>query len=237
MDLPDRHQANDFLAEAPPNDPFYNSIPQQLYNHALQNAWVSFRYRDFLRRFSFINVNLSQDPPAPGHGQPEDHHEDIPLPVGGPHRTDMAHQGIVDYHPQPLAVSNFHSTATGTPHDQWHLGNRTLYTYFLMRDMRKVPQYKFSLMHQWVSIHFSLNTCSSRFTVGESRILPLWPRSPPWGTRPPSGCISSSIRSRYPYSQPTETRGSPTTRQSLLVPSRCTDWDGQRGKMHRWSIR
>jgi hypothetical protein len=116
MDLPDRHQTNDFLAEAPPPDPFSHSIPHQLYNHALQNAWVSFRYWDFLCRSSFINVPL-QAPPAPGHGQPEGHHEDIRPPVGGvaapgrvqdPHRIDMGYQGIVDYHPQPLAVSIFH---------------------------------------------------------------------------------------------------------------------------------
>ncbi|KAF8488371.1 hypothetical protein F5888DRAFT_1295705 [Russula emetica] len=93
MDLPDRHQTNDFPAEAPPPDPFYHSIPHQLYNHALQNAWV---------------------PPAPGHDQPEGHREDIPPPVGGvagplagraqdPHHVDVAYQGIIDYHPQPVA--------------------------------------------------------------------------------------------------------------------------------------
>ncbi|KAF8488374.1 hypothetical protein F5888DRAFT_1753289 [Russula emetica] len=91
MDLPDRHQSNDFPAEAQPHNPFYHSIPHQPYNHAPQNAWV---------------------PPAPGHGQPEGHREDIPPPVGGvagpgrvqdPHRIDMAHQGIVGYRPQPIA--------------------------------------------------------------------------------------------------------------------------------------
>jgi len=50
-------------------------------------------------------------PPAPGHGQPEGHREDIPLPVGDvavpgrvqdPHRIDMAYQAVVDHHPQPL---------------------------------------------------------------------------------------------------------------------------------------
>ena len=65
-----------------------------------------------------------QVPPA---GQPEGHQEDIPLPVAGqgrdrrvqdPPRINMAHQGIVDYHPQPLAVSIFHLTATETPYDQ-----------------------------------------------------------------------------------------------------------------------
>ena len=61
-----------------------------------------------------------QAPPAPGHGQPEGHREDIPPPVTDvagrgrmqdPHRVDMAYQGIVDYHPQPLGVSNSHLTA------------------------------------------------------------------------------------------------------------------------------
>ena len=64
-----------------------------------------------------------QVPPAPDNSQPEGHHEDIPLPVGGvagpgpvrvqdPRRNDMAYQGIVDYHPQPPAVSIFYLTAT-----------------------------------------------------------------------------------------------------------------------------
>ena len=125
MDLLDRHQTNDFLAEAPPHDPFYHSIPQQLYNHAMQNAWVSFRYWDFLRRSLFINMYSLQVPPVPGHDQPEGHHEDIPLPAGGvagrvqdPHHVNMAPQGIVDYHPQPLAVSFFHLTATWSSYDQ-----------------------------------------------------------------------------------------------------------------------
>ncbi|KAN0115594.1 hypothetical protein V8E52_006713 [Russula decolorans] len=76
--------------EAPPPDPFPHSIPHQLYNHAPQNVWV---------------------PPAPGHGEPEGHHEEIPPPAGGvagpgrvqdPHRTDVAYQGILDFRPQPL---------------------------------------------------------------------------------------------------------------------------------------
>jgi hypothetical protein len=62
---------------------------------------------------------LLQVPPAPAHGQPEGHREDVPPPVGGvagpgrmqdPHYIDMAYQGIVDYRPQPLAVSIFHFT-------------------------------------------------------------------------------------------------------------------------------
>ena len=60
------------------------------------------------------NVYLLQVPPAP----PNNQQEDIPPPDGGvladPARVgikdpiDMTYQGIVDYHPQPLAVSNFH---------------------------------------------------------------------------------------------------------------------------------
>jgi hypothetical protein len=58
-----------------------------------------------------------QAPPSPGH-----RHE-MPPPVGGvagsgrvqdPYRIDMAHQGIVDYRPQSLAVSIFHFTVTGS---------------------------------------------------------------------------------------------------------------------------
>ena len=66
-----------------------------------------------------------QVPPAPGHGEPEGYHEDIPPPVGGvagpgrvhdPHYINMAYQGIVDYRPQPVAVSIFHLTATEPPY-------------------------------------------------------------------------------------------------------------------------
>ena len=65
-----------------------------------------------------------QVPPAPAHVQPEGHREDIPLPVGGvagpggrqdSHRIDTAHQGIVDYRPQPLVVGIFYLTATEPP--------------------------------------------------------------------------------------------------------------------------
>jgi hypothetical protein len=65
-----------------------------------------------------------QVPPAPGHGQPEGYREDMPLPVGcaigpgrdeDPHRIDMAYQGIVNYRPQPLAVSIFHSLRRTEP--------------------------------------------------------------------------------------------------------------------------
>jgi hypothetical protein len=52
--------------------------------------------------------------PAPAHGQPEAHHEDLPPPVKDvawpgrvqdSHHYDNAYQGVVDYHPQPFAVS------------------------------------------------------------------------------------------------------------------------------------
>jgi hypothetical protein len=49
-----------------------------------------------------------QVPPTPANGQPEGHREDISPPVRGiagpqdPHHFDVAYQGVVDYHPQPL---------------------------------------------------------------------------------------------------------------------------------------
>ena len=59
-----------------------------------------------------------QVPPAAANNQPEN----IPPPDRGVaeparmqdlrvHHIDVAYQGIVDYHPQPLAVSNFHLSA------------------------------------------------------------------------------------------------------------------------------
>jgi hypothetical protein len=53
------------------------------------------------------------------HAPANNRREDIPPPDRGiaepgrmqdphPHHIDVAYQGIVDYHPQPLAVSNFH---------------------------------------------------------------------------------------------------------------------------------
>ena len=59
-----------------------------------------------------------QVPPAPANNQ----REDIPPPGGGAaepdrmqnlHHIDLAYQGIIDYRPQPLAVSNFHLSADG----------------------------------------------------------------------------------------------------------------------------
>jgi hypothetical protein len=110
MDLPERHQANDFLPEAPPPDP---SIPHQ-YNHVPQNAWVSFRYWNFYAGAHPSTCIPLQVQPAPAHGQPEAHHENLPPPVRDvagpgrvqdPHHYDMAYQGVVDYRPQPFAVS------------------------------------------------------------------------------------------------------------------------------------
>jgi hypothetical protein len=66
---------------------------------------------------------LLQVPPTPANNQ----QEDIPLPDRGVaepgrmedlHHIDVAYQGIVDYHPQPLAVSNFHLSADGSLFDQ-----------------------------------------------------------------------------------------------------------------------
>jgi hypothetical protein len=61
-----------------------------------------------------------QVPPAPANNR----REDIPPPnrgvaePGRMHHIDVAHQGIVDYRPQPLAVSNFHLSADETLFDQ-----------------------------------------------------------------------------------------------------------------------
>jgi hypothetical protein len=73
--------------------------------------------------YTLLNAHLSmciplQVPPAPVNNQ----REDIPPPNRGVaepgrmqdlHHIDVAYQGIVDYHPQPLAVSNFHFSAYG----------------------------------------------------------------------------------------------------------------------------
>lgn len=70
-----------------------------------------------------------QIPPAPANGQPEGHQEDIPPPVRhevawigrvqDPHHFDVAYEGVVDYHAQPLVdVSNSHLSATGPPFER-----------------------------------------------------------------------------------------------------------------------
>ena len=78
--------------------------------------------------YTLLNAHLSmciplQVPPAPIDNQ----REDIPPPNRGVaepgriqdlHHIDVAYQGIVDYHPQPLAVSNFHLSADGPLFDQ-----------------------------------------------------------------------------------------------------------------------
>ena len=51
---------------------------------------------------------LLQVPPTPVNNQ----REDIPPPDRADLQyIDVAYQGIVNYHPQPLAVSNFHLSA------------------------------------------------------------------------------------------------------------------------------
>jgi hypothetical protein len=81
--------------------------------------------------YTLFNAHLSiciplQVPPAPANNQ----RGDIPPPDRGVtgvaepgrmqdlHHIDMDYQGIVDYHPQPLAVSNFHLSADGPLMDQ-----------------------------------------------------------------------------------------------------------------------
>jgi hypothetical protein len=106
-------QANNFPVDSV--DAFF--IPYQP-NHAQQNAWVSFRHRTFCLYNCSFHQCVPQIPPAVN-GQPEIHREDIPPPVRGarpgrmqdPHHFDVAYQGVVDYHPQPLlGVSNSHLT-------------------------------------------------------------------------------------------------------------------------------
>jgi hypothetical protein len=77
---------------------------------------------------TLLNAHLSmciplQVPPAPANNQ----REDIPPPDRGVaelgriqdlHHIDMAYQGIIDYHPQPLAVSNFYLSADRSLSDQ-----------------------------------------------------------------------------------------------------------------------
>ena len=61
-----------------------------------------------------------QAPPAPANGQPEGHREDIPPPirgtaVGPAQEVDMAYQGIINYRPQPFAVSGSFRSTIGPP--------------------------------------------------------------------------------------------------------------------------
>ena len=77
-----------------------------------------------------------QVPPAPANGQPERHREDMPLPVRNvagpqdPHHFDVAYQGAVDYHPQPLVgVSSSRPSAVEPPFYRRHSGNRTLHMF------------------------------------------------------------------------------------------------------------
>ena len=78
--------------------------------------------------YTLLNAHLSmclplQVPPVPANNQ----RDDIPPPRRGVaepgrmqdlHHVDVAYQGIVDYRPQPLAVSNFHLSADGSLFDQ-----------------------------------------------------------------------------------------------------------------------
>jgi hypothetical protein len=75
----------------------------------------------------FADAHLScvlQAPPVPANGPPEGHREDIPPPIRGiagpgraqdPHHVDVAYQGIIDYYPQPFAVSDFHRSFIRLP--------------------------------------------------------------------------------------------------------------------------
>ncbi len=66
-----------------------------------------------------------QVPPISSNGRLEGHREDIPPPNGGVagplqdlHYIDMPYQAIIDYHPQPLAVSDFYLSASESLFDQ-----------------------------------------------------------------------------------------------------------------------
>jgi hypothetical protein len=116
------HQVNDFPADASSR-----YVPRQPHNHALQNVWVSFDIGNSAILQVFILSCVLQAPPAPANGQPDGHREDIPPPIRGitgpgraqdPHHGDVAYQGIqgiVDYHPQPFAVSDSHRSTIGPP--------------------------------------------------------------------------------------------------------------------------
>jgi hypothetical protein len=119
MALADPHQVNDFSGE-----PFSHSIPHQPHNHPLPNALVSCS----ILRFTNARISTSilpQVPPAPANGQPG-HPEYRPPQVRGaagpdrvqyPHQFDVAYQGVVDYHPQPVAVSDSPLSTTELPLD------------------------------------------------------------------------------------------------------------------------
>ena len=152
-------QANDF-----PGDSFLHSVQYQPHNHALQNAWVSFRHQGIL---SFTHTHSSmciplQVPPAPANGQPEDHWEDIPPPVRNvarpqdPHHFHVAYQGAVDHHPQPLVgVSSSRLSAGEPPFDRRHSGNRTLHMYSPTWGSPKASRHKHDPTLRWVPIHAS----------------------------------------------------------------------------------
>ena len=102
-----------------------------------------------IRTFSLLQTFIHQSPDSARSRHPEGHREDVPPPVLGvaapdrvqdPHYVDVAYQGIVDYHPQPLVgVSNTRTSATKPPFDQWH---RTPHMYSPMSDSAKVSQLK-----------------------------------------------------------------------------------------------
>ena len=100
---------------------------------------------------SSIPHTIPQIPPAPAIDQPEGHLGDIPPPVQGvaaparvqdPHHFDVAYQGVVDYHPRPLRVSDSHLFAAEHPFDYRLSDNRTLHMYSPILDLAKVSHLK-----------------------------------------------------------------------------------------------
>ena len=75
----------------------------------------------------FAGAHLScfpQTPSVPANGQAEGHREEMPPPIRGisgssgaqyPHHVDVGYQGIVDFRPQPVAVSDFYRFTIGPP--------------------------------------------------------------------------------------------------------------------------
>ena len=114
MTAAESHQVNNFSADA-----FYRHTPRpgQPLNLILENARVSLKRRDILfnahllmcipfQEIPLALANNQREIPPPDRGVPE-----LGRMQGDLHHVDVAYQGIVDHHPQPLAVSNFHPYA------------------------------------------------------------------------------------------------------------------------------
>ncbi|KAI0270065.1 hypothetical protein BGY98DRAFT_279172 [Russula aff. rugulosa BPL654] len=97
----------------------------------------------------------------------------------GLHHNDVAYQGFIDYHPQPLASPAYVFPDVGNAQD--------------------VPVQ----IQPNAPVGFFLDTCSRSFTVGESRTQPLWLCSSARCTRPFSGRLPRLFAHRVPTPDPT----------------------------------